>query len=72
MTIETRCRNRLEAGKLLASNLAQNANRRDLLVLAITHGVMTVAFEVALLPVVLWEQTLSALACKHMTNRFFV
>jgi putative phosphoribosyl transferase len=47
MTIETRFRNRAEAGKLLASQLTQYANRPDVLVLGIPHGGVTVAFEVA-------------------------
>jgi putative phosphoribosyl transferase len=47
MTIETRFRNRTEAGKLLASKLIQYANRPDLLVLAIPRGGVPVAFEVA-------------------------
>jgi putative phosphoribosyl transferase len=44
---ETRFRNRTEAGKLLASQLTQYANRLDVLVLGIPHGGVTVAFEVA-------------------------
>ncbi len=47
MTIETRFRNRTEAGKLLASKLTQYANRPDVLVLGIPHGGVAVAFEVA-------------------------
>jgi putative phosphoribosyl transferase len=47
MTIETRFRNRTEAGKLLASQLTQYANHPDVLVLGIPHGGVTVAFEVA-------------------------
>ena len=47
LTIETRFRNRTEAGKLLASQLTQYANRPDVLVLGIPHGGVTVAFEVA-------------------------
>ena len=46
-TIETRFRNRSEAGKLLASKLAQYVNRSDVLVLGIPRGGVTVAFEVA-------------------------
>ena len=44
---ETRFRNRTEAGKLLASQLTQYANRPDVLVLGIPHGGVVVAFEVA-------------------------
>jgi putative phosphoribosyl transferase len=44
---ETRFRNRTEAGKLLASQLTQYANRPDVLVLGIPHGGVTVAIEVA-------------------------
>lgn len=47
MTTETRFRNRTEAGKLLANQLTQYANRPDVLVLGIPHGGVTVAFEVA-------------------------
>jgi putative phosphoribosyl transferase len=47
MTISTRFRNCSEAGKLLASNLTQYANRSDVLVLGIPHGGIIVAFEVA-------------------------
>ncbi len=48
MTIETRFRNRTEAGKLLASKLTQYANRPDILVLGIPRGGVPVAFEVAI------------------------
>jgi putative phosphoribosyl transferase len=44
---ENRFRNRSEAGKLLASQLAQYANRPDILVLGIPRGGVPVAFEVA-------------------------
>jgi putative phosphoribosyl transferase len=44
---ETRFRNRTEAGKLLASQLTQYANRPDVLVLGIPRGGVPVAFEVA-------------------------
>jgi putative phosphoribosyl transferase len=47
MTIETRFCNRSEAGKLLASQLTQYANRPDVLVLGIPRGGVPVAFEVA-------------------------
>jgi putative phosphoribosyl transferase len=47
MTIETRFRNRTEAGKLLAGKLTQYANRSDVLVLGIPRGGVPVAFEVA-------------------------
>ncbi|MEB3181085.1 MAG: phosphoribosyltransferase [Nostocaceae cyanobacterium] len=40
-------RNRTEAGKLLASHLAEYANRPDVLVLALPRGGVPVAFEVA-------------------------
>jgi putative phosphoribosyl transferase len=45
--IEICFRNRTEAGKLLASQLTQYANRADVLVLGIPRGGVTVAFEVA-------------------------
>ncbi len=45
--IETRFRNRTDAGKLLANKLIQYANRPDLLVLGIPRGGVPVAFEVA-------------------------
>nr|WP_309730701.1 phosphoribosyltransferase [Chamaesiphon sp. OTE_75_metabat_556] len=45
--IETRFRNRSEAGKLLASKLIQYANRPDLLVLGIPRGGVPVSFEIA-------------------------
>jgi putative phosphoribosyl transferase len=44
---EKRFRNRTEAGKLLASQLTQYANRPDVLVLGIPRGGVPVAFEVA-------------------------
>jgi putative phosphoribosyl transferase len=44
---ENRFRNRTEAGKLLASQLTQYANRPDVLVLGIPRGGVPVAFEVA-------------------------
>jgi putative phosphoribosyl transferase len=44
---ETRFRNRIEAGQLLANKLTQYANHPDVLVLGIPHGGVTVAFEVA-------------------------
>jgi putative phosphoribosyl transferase len=44
---ETCFRNRTEAGKLLASQLTQYANRPDVLVLGIPRGGVTVAWEVA-------------------------
>lgn len=47
MTSETRFRNRTEAGKLLASQLTQYANRPDVLVLGIPRGGIMVAAEVA-------------------------
>jgi putative phosphoribosyl transferase len=47
MTIETRFRNRTEAGQLLASKLGQYANRSDVLVLGLPRGGVPVAFEVA-------------------------
>ncbi|WP_310485412.1 phosphoribosyltransferase [Chamaesiphon sp. VAR_48_metabat_403] len=47
MPSETRFPNRTEAGKLLASQLTQYANRPDVLVLGIPHGGVVVAFEVA-------------------------
>jgi putative phosphoribosyl transferase len=43
----TRFRNRTEAGKLLASHLAEYANRPDVLVLALPRGGVPVAYEVA-------------------------
>jgi putative phosphoribosyl transferase len=45
--VQSRFRNRTEAGKLLASQLTQYANRPDVLVLGIPHGGVTVAWEVA-------------------------
>jgi putative phosphoribosyl transferase len=47
MASEICFRNRTEAGKLLASQLTQYANRSDVLVLGIPRGGVTVAFEVA-------------------------
>jgi putative phosphoribosyl transferase len=48
MTSQTRrFQNRTEAGKLLASQLTQYANRPDVLVLGIPRGGVAVAFEVA-------------------------
>jgi putative phosphoribosyl transferase len=47
MTTESRFRNRTEAGKLLASQLTQYANRTDVLVLGIPCGGVAVALEVA-------------------------
>ncbi|AFY96521.1 phosphoribosyltransferase family protein [Chamaesiphon minutus] len=44
---KTRFRNRSEAGKLLASQLTQYANRPDVLVLGIPRGGVPVAAEVA-------------------------
>ena len=44
---ETRFRNRIEAGKLLASKLTHYANRPDVLVLGIPRGGVAVAAEVA-------------------------
>ena len=40
-------RDRTEAGKLLAKQLAAYANRQDVLVLALPRGGVPVAFEVA-------------------------
>jgi putative phosphoribosyl transferase len=47
MEIETRFRNRTEAGKLLAAKLTQYGDRPDVLVLGIPPDGVTVAFEVA-------------------------
>jgi putative phosphoribosyl transferase len=47
MPVETRFRNRTEAGKLLASKLIQYANRTDVLVLGIPRGGVPVAAEIA-------------------------
>ncbi len=46
-TMQSRFRDRRDAGRLLASRLAAYANRLDVLVLALPRGGVPVAFEVA-------------------------
>lgn len=47
MTMQSRFRDRREAGRLLAGRLAPYANRTDVLVLALPRGGVPVAYEVA-------------------------